>query len=386
MRIERWELEGIKDRHPVDRVAVERYGLELRRRGRAFVAYCPFHDDRKTPNLFFIPHRRCWCCHVCKAGGDVIKLVLYLERDLDPREPRDFPRAVARLTGRGGPDTTAGAWGAPTPPRAAGPIGIRAPAARAALAVAVERYHRHLLAAPPVLEHLSARGVAPATVAACRLGFAPPGGAGLAGVLRCRPDLSEAAVAIGLLDRRGRERLGGRVVVPELRGGAGPVWMTGRALPSITPAVRGPRYLDLNVEPGGSKPVFGWAGASGAPLVALVEGVFDWLPLRSWGYPALALGGSHARPALLRGLARHFERVLVLLDNDAGGRAGAAAIVEALGERALAVALPGVNDPGELAALPGGRELFRRALDAALVGHEPFQEALAALAPDRAAA
>ena len=45
------------------------------------------------------------------------------------------------------------------------------------------------------------------------------------------------------------------------------------------------------------------------------EGVFDWLTLRSWGYPAVALVGTHARPDIVDSL-RTFQRVYLVLDQD----------------------------------------------------------------------
>jgi hypothetical protein len=133
--------------------------------------------------------------------------------------------------------------------------------------------------------------------------------------------------------------------------------------------VHGPRYLALNVETGpgidGRKPLYGWEWARRHEAVVLVEGPFDWLLLLSWGFPALALGGTHAGAATAATLASRFRRVYVALDNDEAGRRGTAALLAAFathGTWARPVPYRGVGDVGELAGLPDGRATFSRAM------------------------
>lgn len=54
-----------------------RYGIDLRRAGRDFVARCPFHEDRR-PSLRISPIKGLWHCFPCRAGGDGIALVMRL--------------------------------------------------------------------------------------------------------------------------------------------------------------------------------------------------------------------------------------------------------------------------------------------------------------------
>ncbi|MGD9510666.1 MAG: toprim domain-containing protein, partial [Geminicoccaceae bacterium] len=107
----------------------------------------------------------------------------------------------------------------------------------------------------------------------------------------------------------------------------------------------------------------GWEGAVGSPTAVVVEGVFDWLTLVQWGFPAVALVGTHVRTEELRALGGRFRRLYLALDADDVGRAATDAIARALGPMALPVSLPpGVKDVAELALRPGGRALFARAL------------------------
>jgi DNA primase len=92
-----FDAAAIKRANPLDRVARD-YGLRSRRCGRdRLVAFCPFHDDRRTPNLVLDlrdpddEHFHCFAGH-CRAHGDVIAFVMRMER-------LDFPSACARLAG-----------------------------------------------------------------------------------------------------------------------------------------------------------------------------------------------------------------------------------------------------------------------------------------------
>ena len=145
--------------------------------------------------------------------------------------------------------------------------------------------------------------------------------------------------------------MAGRVVVPEIREGQ-PVWLVGRTLDS-QPAV--PRYLGLP----GRKPLLGWEAAKDSAEVFVVEGVFDWLTLLNWGYPSVALVGTHAGPEVVKMLTA-FERVYLTLDNDEAGRAAAETLAQVIGRRAVIVSPPRVKDVAELATVPDGLRIFAR--------------------------
>lgn len=331
---------SLKRDHPIADV-VARYGIELRPRGRALVGRCPFHADGGRPNLHVYPDSASWYCYRCAVGGDAITFVERLERI-------GFREAVGRLADRK-PDF---AGPRPLPRR---PISQRARTAtrgqaeKACLAAAVELYHNRLLGEPAALAYVQRRGLDRATLEGCRVGYAS--GDELVAYLRWRRLPLRAATRVGLLGRDGREFLAGRVVVPEVRAGQ-PVWLIGRA---VDPNCAGPKYLGLP----GRKPLLGWEAVAGERAIWLVEGVFDWLVLRCWGYPALSLVGTQARAEVLRALGR-FDRVYLALDNDEAGQAATALLAHALGSRAVPLALPGVKDVADLTLRPGGRESFAR--------------------------
>lgn len=334
-----------------------RHGIALRPSGGRLVGRCPFHDDHDPSLTLYVadPADEHFHCFGCWAHGDVIRFVELIER-------LTFRAAVAALTG--------GDTGARPPARVstrassrrgdAPPTDRHDPASRACLGVAVEHYHRRLLSDRAALAYCAGRGLDRDDIVRYRLGYAPPDDErDLAATLRERDLPLSAARRAGLLDRRGRAFLAGRIVVPELRAGV-PVWATGRAL-DVAPAA--PKYLHLP----GPRPLLGLAEVAGSRAVYLAEGPFDRLALSSWGLPALALAGTHAAPHALDRLGR-FERIFLTLDSDAAGRTATTTLREALGTRAIPVSLPGVKDVAELAFQPDGRARFRRAVEAALGG------------------
>jgi DNA primase len=165
-------------------------------------------------------------------------------------------------------------------------------------------------------------------------------------------------VALGLFDERGRERLAGRVVVPEVRAGAC-VWLVGRTVEPDHP--RRPKYLGIRAP----RRALGLEVAAGQPAVIVVEGVVDYLIGLGWDLPVLALGGLGLRPDELIAL-RHVHELVLLLDADRAGRAEATRLAALIGPRARIVhPPPPAKDLADLATLPDGRAR----LLAALAGH-----------------
>src|SRR6266498_4035097 len=87
----RIDTAALKQAHPIEDV-VARYGIELKRQGRALVGRCPFHADGSRPNLSNFPTTRTWFCFRCCLGGDAVKFITLAE-DVG------FLQAVERLAG-----------------------------------------------------------------------------------------------------------------------------------------------------------------------------------------------------------------------------------------------------------------------------------------------
>jgi DNA primase len=343
----RIDTTALKQAHPIQEV-VTRYGIELRPQGQALVGRCPLHADGGRPNLYVYPRTQTWRCYRCAVGGDVLSFVQLVEQV-------SFREAVDRL------------GGAQIPPRPASPRIARPPFSRsepraedvsdtaAVLRAATSLYHQRLLGDGYALAYLAQRGIDRPTVERCQVGYAA--GDQLLPVLRWRGLPLWGALRAGLINRHGHEQLAGRIVVPELHQNQ-PTWLIGRLLEADAGG-RQPRYLGLP----GRKPLLGWEQAQREPSVVLVEGVFDWLTLRMWGYPALALLGTDLRIDLIGDLRRVFQRIYLVPDNDDAGLDAAERLLTQLDPIAVGVLLPdGIKDVAELAPRPDGRALFDEAL------------------------
>lgn len=75
---------------------VSESGVKLRRSGRNYTGFCPFHDNKRTPAFVVWPESGTWRCFgECNEGGDIFKFVM-------KKEGIDFKEALQRLAERAG--------------------------------------------------------------------------------------------------------------------------------------------------------------------------------------------------------------------------------------------------------------------------------------------
>ena len=330
------DLDALKSLHPLGDV-VEASGVQLRGRGRVRQGVCPFHDEVEGSFTVYADTER-FHCFGCGASGDVLD---FIQRT----DGLSLPEAIRKLDGVA-PSTVAAPRRAAESRRAsAAVVPQRDPSL---LTAALRFYLRSMLRSREAREYLGSRGIAFDT--ACRLGLGYAAGDGLRQYLEAAGFGEERIRASGLFTERG-ERFAGMVVVPDLAWGR-VRWLVGRAIePDVTP-----RFQAL---PGPRPPVLGLGGLGPAtPHVVLAEGLFDWLALVQWGFPAVAALGTQGleRVALaLRGCAR----VFLAFDADDAGREAAERLEGLLDRRAVAVPLLGIaSDVAELATHPHGRAVF----------------------------
>ena len=65
-------------RQSVDIVDLVSSYMPLQRKGRIYLALCPWHDDTK-PSLQVNPERQSFKCWVCDIGGDIFNFVMQNE-------------------------------------------------------------------------------------------------------------------------------------------------------------------------------------------------------------------------------------------------------------------------------------------------------------------
>ena len=320
---------------------MEAAGVALRGKGRVRQGVCPFHQEAEGSFTVYADSERFYCFG-CGAGGDVLDFVQRMEG-------LTLPEAIRRLDEGAGPVSINPKHTPTIRPTTTPALPPRDPA----LLTAAERFYAgQLRRNPSAREYLASRGIGLGAVLRLGLGYAP--GNRLRQALESAGFGGEPLRGSGLFLERGVERFAGMVIVPDTASGW-VRWLTGRTVdPRATPrfqAVPGP------------KPVLG-LGRLGPvpPFVILTEGVFDWLTLAAWGFPACAALGTQGLERVAAAL-RSCPRIFLAFDNDGAGLAAAECLKGLLGRRAAIVNLPqGVADVGELAALPHGQLLFHRLL------------------------
>ena len=216
------------------------------------------------------------------------------------------------------------------------------------LTAATEVYHAAIFQEPRILEYLAKRRIDLDMIRRHRIGYVT--GNALAKYLRFRGWDPEMAQDLGLINESRGEYFRQRIVIPELRNNRA-IYLVGRATEKYQKA----KYLGL---PGAPKPLYGGELVRSAQEIFLVEGPMDWLTLVGWGYPSVALLGSHLKQELVSELA-HAQRIYLVTDSDEPGRKSARQLAETFGQRARIVpSLPNAKDVNELAMRPGARDIF----------------------------
>jgi DNA primase len=71
-------------------------GVKLRKSGRSYTGFCPFHPNKHTPAFVVWPETGTWRCFgECNEGGDIFKFVM-------KKDGIDFREALTRLAARAG--------------------------------------------------------------------------------------------------------------------------------------------------------------------------------------------------------------------------------------------------------------------------------------------
>jgi DNA primase len=348
--ISREFVDEIKRRHPIAEVAA--LFTRLARAGTHLVGLCPLHAET-IPSFYIFRETRSWYCYGCQRGGDVIDLVRH-RLDLPFDEALRWLDQRPEIAPLPGAASAASAYGGVDPARA---LAARWSAAgQGALATALSVYTQALWETPAAHCYLVRRGITQEVTVRCHLGYCS--GDRLIEALRQRGIPLQIAWEVGLLvgtARSPRERFAGRIVIPEMRGGA-IAWMTGRLVEVeevLLPA--GPKYMSLP----GARVLGGATSLAGRTAVLVVEGAFDWLTLVKWDLPGCYLGGGGLPEEATRMLDAA-RTVYVAFDQDAAGQRMAQVLARHLADRARFVDLPaGVKDVADLARCNDGLDRFR---------------------------
>lgn len=154
-------VDDIKAR--IDIVDLVSETVQLRRSGKNYTGFCPFHANTKTPAFAVFADSGTWRCFgECSEGGDIFKFVM-------KKENCDFPEALRMLAQRAGVELEP-----QTPQRKAEEE--RSDKLRALLEESVIFYRHYLLSTnegTQAREYVEKRGLTRETIETYGLGYAP---------------------------------------------------------------------------------------------------------------------------------------------------------------------------------------------------------------------
>ncbi len=298
--------------------------VKLRRTGRNYIGFCPFHANTHTPAFVVFPDSGSWRCFgQCDEGGDIFSFVM-------KKEGWDFQQALEYLAKRAG--VTLDQFQKEDPTEKA-----RHERLTALMEDAAAWFHSNLKspAGKKAYEYLlQKRGMTPETIESFLIGYAP---------------LSWDAAQQHLLSKGySRQELIDTGLVSEKRDESGQVSPDGKIFDRfrnrITIPIRnskgeliafGARILDPNDSPkflnspqtelfDKGKTLFGLYQARQAirekGFAVIVEGYMDVIILHQAGFAnTVSPMGTALTPFQVKQLSRHTHKILLALDPDAAG-------------------------------------------------------------------
>lgn len=304
----------IKARLPIDEL-VRQY-CQLTKKGRNFVALCPFHHDTR-PSFLVSPDKGICYCFPCQKGGDIFSFYQQIEGV-------DFKQALKDLAEKTGVEL-------PDRPAESVVNKDEKERLRDCLTAAMDFYASQLQASPSTLEYLGKRGVTNEEIKTFGLGFAPDSfDATYQHLLKkefSRKEIQTAGLGIqkDINDEKIYDRFRNRLMFPIHDSQGRICGFGGRTLGNDDA-----KYLNTPDSPlyHKSSVLFGFHHASKSmrdhKRVILVEGYFDVLACHRVGvHEVVATCGTAMTEEHAKLLKRSVDRVVLCLDQDRAGREAA---------------------------------------------------------------
>lgn len=344
----------IRSRLPIEQL-VAQY-CQLKKKGRNFVALCPFHQD-KNPSLLVSPDKGLAYCFACQSGGDIFSFYQKIESV-------DFPEAVRQLAEKVGVKIE----------KVSRTTGVSRDAKermKECLQAAEKFYRSSLVTHPHAKAYVEERGVPQELIDTFGIGYAPDSFSVTydhllkEGFSRSEIVASGLGVQRELTEEKIYDRFRHRIMFP-IRDSQGTViGFGGRAMgdsdAKYVNSPESPLYHKSSV-------LFGLFEAKEAirkkKTVVLVEGYFDCIASRKAGVEnVVAVSGTALTAEHAKILRRYAETVVLCLDSDSAGELAAArafGILASAGFTILSVTLS-AKDPDELTQKDPA--LFRRLIE-----------------------
>lgn len=320
---------------------IQAAGVQLKKAGRNYVGFCPFHSNTRTPAFTVFPDTQSYHCFGCKASGTVFDFVMQ-------REGLSFPDALEQLARRAGVQlqerTTQD---------------VQQDELRTRLLeinMAAAAFFHHILVRSPRGEearaYVAKRAIAQETVEAFQLGFAVDDWSALLSYLCDRKGFEPAEVeAAGLAIAREQggyfDRFRQRLIFPIRNAKGEIIAFGGRAMGDAQPKYMNSPQTALFDK---SRVLYGLDLARdairSAETAVIVEGYVDVIIAHQHGFRNVvaplgtALTGLHVEQ-----LKRMARRIYLALDADPAGVRAAIKGVKTIQE----------NPDGELVAITGAQ-------------------------------
>jgi DNA primase catalytic core len=365
-RIPETEIDRIKTE--TDLIAlIQSRGVKLKQQGKNWTGLCPFHDDKKTPNLIVTPCKglfRCMASH-CGKTGNALHFVQF-------HDGVSFRHAFEILDngGKAAYVQTKGTAKKSTVPKL--PCPLDAKADESALLERVSKYYHSRLTTPDgraVLDYLKKRGLDDeAMVRKFNIGLSDRTlGLRLPQANRKEgAELRDKLKTLGVYRQNGREHLNGCLTVPIIDIEGNPVQIYGRRLGQ---APKENRHLYL------ARPLAGIFNPEALKNreIILTESILDALTFYRHGMEAVtcSFGTENFTAELFDAIkAAKVESVKLAYDADAAGEkaaAKAAAKLQAVGIECHQIKFPWGQDANSYALDQGGEALKKAVRDASWI-------------------
>jgi DNA primase len=307
-------VDEVKER--IDIVEVVGETVKLRKSGKNYTGFCPFHPNIRTPAFVVFADSGTWRCFgACNEGGDVFRFIM-------KREGWDFPETLRFLAQRAGVEVR------PAPAEAA-----EADEARVRLRELLEAtagFYRHNLletaAGRQARDYLLRRGLNETSLETFQIGYAPESWEATRTFLTGRGFNEDEQVEAGVASQRESgerlDRFRHRIMFPvrDARGrlcGFGARIMDPNDIPKFLNSPQTPLFDKGRL-------LYGFDQARKAirqvDQAVVVEGYLDVIALHQAGFPtAVSPMGTALTEDHLRLLKRATRRIVLALDPDAAG-------------------------------------------------------------------
>jgi DNA primase len=291
--------------------------VTLRKSGRNYAGFCPFHANSRTPAFFVFPETQTWRCFgACAEGGDVFTFVM-------KRQGWEFKETLEHLAQRAGVELQEF-----TPEEKK--RRTHADKLTDLLGAAADYFHQLFLHAPQAehaRQYINGRVLTETTIAAFKLGYALDSWDSCRTHFNAQGYTDQELVEVGLLtenEEKGSryDRFRNRLMIPIRDGDGRTVGFGARTLDKDGL----PKYLNSPQTPVFDKShlLFGLDMAKRdireARQAVIVEGYMDVIQAWQAGFRnVVAQMGTALTEAQLQQLKRYTKRFVLALDADAAG-------------------------------------------------------------------